>query len=126
MPVLARSKMVPTGHGLPPGMPTHAYPVSVHLFNFMGRVHKEIRHLPAATSQSCPSPAVSAWGRSQAGQDRCAKGLGRQVALSGLGGCLEGERQTDSVTLKSPQAWLGATKSQTPPHSNPPSLGFPD
>lgn len=77
-------------------------------------------HLPAATSQPCSSPAVSthgqgAWGRSQAGQDRCAEGLGRQVALSGLCGCLEGERQTDGVTLKSPRAWLGATKSQTPP-----------
>lgn len=33
-----------------------------------------------------------------------------------------GERQTDSVTLKSPQAWLGATKSQTPPHGSPPLL----
>lgn len=89
-------------------------------------------HLPAATSQPYPSPAVSAhgqgaWGRSQAGQDRCAKGLGRQVALSGLGGCLEGEKQTDSVTLKSPQAWLGATKSQTrPPPMVTPSPGLPD
>lgn len=75
--------------------------------------------LPSASRHL--SVLSQSWGRIQAGQDRCAKGLGRQVALSGLGGCLEGERQTDSVTLKSPQAWLGATKSQTPPHSNPPS-----
>lgn len=47
MPVLARSKMVLSGQGLPLGTPTHAYPVSTHLFNFMGRVHKEIRLLPS-------------------------------------------------------------------------------
>lgn len=64
MPVLARSKMVPTGHGLPPGMSTHAYPVSVHLFNFMGLVHKEIRLLPSRM----PTP-------SRRSQTRCWHGL---------------------------------------------------
>lgn len=47
MPALASSKMVLSGHGLPLDTLTHAYPVSIHLFNFMGRVHKEIRLLPS-------------------------------------------------------------------------------
>lgn len=48
-------------------------------------------------------------------------GLSGQVALSGPGGCLEQARQTDGVTLQSPQAWLGATKSQDPPNVCPPT-----
>lgn len=35
------------GHGLPLGTLTYAWSVSIHLVNFMGRVHKEIRLLPS-------------------------------------------------------------------------------
>lgn len=90
-----------------------------------------ICQLPAPSSRALPRPAVSARGqgagqarrgRSQAGRDRCAGGLSGQVALSGLGGCLERMRQTDGVTLKSPRAWLGATRSRPDPLWQPPTL----
>lgn len=91
-------------------------------------------HQPPAASTSPPGPAASACGQgvgqgrvggARPARDRCVGGLRGQVALSGLGGCLERVRQTDSVTPQSPRAWLGATESREPPHGHPPPRAAP-